>query len=89
MNLDITVWTWALYYAGFYLMQIVLAWFAVGSFRWETLTLATVSFPIYVKALWNVLTGQGRGVARDGLGLDAARRSTTRSRRSCSSSSWP
>jgi cellulose synthase (UDP-forming) len=61
MNLDITVWTWAVYYAGFYLMQIVLAWFAVGSFRWETLTLATVSFPIYVKALWNVLTGKDVG----------------------------
>jgi cellulose synthase (UDP-forming) len=61
MNLDITVWTWAVYYAGFYVMQIVLAWFAVGSFRWETLTLATVSFPIYVKALWNVLTGKDVG----------------------------
>ena len=61
MNLDITIWTWALYYAGFYLMQIVLAWFAVGSFRWETLTLATVSFPIYCKALWNVLTGKDVG----------------------------
>jgi cellulose synthase (UDP-forming) len=61
MNLDLTVWTWALYYAGFYLMQILLAWFAVGSFRWETLTLATVSFPIYVKALANVITGKDVG----------------------------
>lgn len=61
MNLDITVWTWALYYAGFYAMQILLAWFAVGSFRWETLTLATVSFPIYTKALWNVITGKDVG----------------------------
>jgi len=61
MDLDLTVWTWALYYAGFYLMQILLAWFAVGSFRWETLTLATVSFPIYVKALSNALTGKDVG----------------------------
>jgi len=61
MNLDITVWTWALYYAGFYVMQVLLAWFAVGSFRWETLTLATVSFPIYTKALWNVMTGKDVG----------------------------
>lgn len=61
MTLEITVFTWALYYAGFYVMQIVLAWFAVGSFRWETLTLATVSFPIYTKALWNVLTGKDVG----------------------------
>lgn len=61
MNLTITAFTWALYYAGFYLMQIVLAWFVVGSFRWETLTLATVSFPIYAKALWNVITGKDVG----------------------------
>lgn len=61
MTLDVTVFTWLLYYAGFYVMQIVLAWFAVGSFRWETLTLATVSFPIYSKALWNVLTGKDVG----------------------------
>lgn len=61
MNLGVTVWTWALFYCGFYAMQIVLAWFVVGSFRWETLTLATVSFPIYAKALWNVLTGKDTG----------------------------
>ncbi|MDL5350804.1 glycosyltransferase [Microbacterium sp. zg-YB36] len=61
MTLEITVFTWVLYYAGFYVMQILLAWFAVGSFRWETLTLATVSFPIYSKALWNALTGKDVG----------------------------
>ena len=31
---------WAFYYAGFYVMQIVLAFFTLGSFRWETLMLA-------------------------------------------------
>jgi cellulose synthase (UDP-forming) len=61
MNLTITALTWAFYYAGFYLMQILLAWFVVGSFRWETLTLSTVSFPIYTKALWNVITGKDVG----------------------------
>jgi cellulose synthase (UDP-forming) len=61
MNLTITAFTWAFYYAGFYAMQIVLAWFVVGSFRWETLTLSTVSFPIYTKALWNVITGKDVG----------------------------
>lgn len=61
MNLTITIWSWALYYAGFYVIQILLAWFAVGSFRWETLTLSTVSFPIYVKALVNVLSGKDEG----------------------------
>ena len=61
MNLSISVATWFLYYAGFYLMQIVLAWYTVGSFRWQTLTLATVSFPIYIKALLNVVKGKDVG----------------------------
>lgn len=68
MNLDISVFTWALYYAGFYVVQILLAWFAVGSFRWETLTLATVSFPIYTKALINVLVGKDEGWHVTGAG---------------------
>lgn len=74
MNLTITPVTWMLYYLGFYAMQIVLAWFVMGAFRWETLTLATVSFPIYTKALWNVVTGKdvgwhvtGSGTARSPL----------------------
>lgn len=58
MNLHITVFTWVLYYGGFYVMQIALAWFTQGSFTWQTLTLATVSFPIYTKALFNVLRGK-------------------------------
>lgn len=61
MNLSITAGTWALSYFGFYGMQIVLAWFVMGSFRWETLTLATASFPIYTKALWNVIVGKDVG----------------------------
>ena len=61
MTVSISVLTWFLYYAGFYMMQILLAWYTLGSFRWETLTLATVSFPIYVKALYNVLTGRDVG----------------------------
>jgi cellulose synthase (UDP-forming) len=58
MNLSITAGTWALYYAGFYLLQIGLAFYAVGSFRFETLLLAACSFPIYLKALGNVVTGR-------------------------------
>ncbi|MCU1544494.1 MAG: glycosyl transferase family 2 [Microbacteriaceae bacterium] len=58
MNLSTTVLTWALYYGGFYVMQIVLAFYTMGSFRWETLMLATASFPIYVAALWNVIAGK-------------------------------
>ena len=61
VTMELSVATWALYYAGFYVMQVLLAWFAVGSFKWETLTLATVSFPIYTKALVNVITGKDVG----------------------------
>ena len=56
VNLDITWQTWLLFYAGFYLMQIVLAFYTLGSFRWEVLMLAAVSFPIYMSALWNAIT---------------------------------
>ncbi|NRD26571.1 glycosyltransferase [Frigoribacterium sp. VKM Ac-2836] len=58
MNLHISVLQWLLFYSGFYLLQIALAFFTLGSFRWEVLMLASVSFPIYVKALWNVLSGK-------------------------------
>ncbi|WP_235510807.1 glycosyltransferase family 2 protein [Curtobacterium sp. Leaf261] len=58
MNLSISFGQWLLYYAGFYVMQIVLAFYTLMSFRWETLMLAAVSFPIYAKALWNVITGK-------------------------------
>lgn len=58
MNLTTTVFTWILYYAGFYVMQIVLAFYTMGSFRWETLMLATASAPIYLAALINVLVGR-------------------------------
>ncbi len=50
--------TWLLFYLGFYGMQVVLAFFTLGSFRWESLMLATVSFPIYTRALFNVLVGR-------------------------------
>jgi len=53
MNLTITPLTWAMYYAGFYVMQIIVAFYTLGSFRWQVLLLAAVSFPIYVRALVN------------------------------------
>jgi cellulose synthase (UDP-forming) len=69
VTVSTTLFTWILYYAGFYVMQIILAWYTLGSFRWQTLTLATVSFPIYFKALVNAFTGndvgwQATGTAR-------------------------
>jgi cellulose synthase (UDP-forming) len=58
VSMELGLGTWLLYYAGFYVMQIVLAFFTLGSFRWECLLLATVSFPIYTRALVNVITGK-------------------------------
>ena len=58
VNLSIDVTTWLLFYAGFYLMQILLAFYTLGSFRWEALMLAAVSFPIYVQALINAFAGK-------------------------------
>jgi cellulose synthase (UDP-forming) len=58
VNLSIAWTTWLLFYAGFYLMQIVLAFYTLGSFRWEVLMLAAVSFPIYTRALVNAFVGK-------------------------------
>jgi len=49
----ITPLAWILFYAGFYGMQILVAFYTLGSFRWGVLMLATVSFPIYWRALVN------------------------------------
>ncbi|MDN4480779.1 glycosyltransferase family 2 protein [Demequina muriae] len=61
MTIETSAMTWFLYYAGFYALQILFAWYTLGSFRWQTLTLAAVSFPIYVKALGNALRGKDVG----------------------------
>ncbi|MCL6423132.1 cellulose synthase catalytic subunit [Brachybacterium sp. JHP9] len=58
VSLDVTWETWALFYAGFYVVQVALAFFTLGSFRWEVLMLAACSFPIYAKALYNVIIGR-------------------------------
>jgi cellulose synthase (UDP-forming) len=36
-------------------MQVIVALYTIGSFRWETLMLATASFPIYGRALVNAI----------------------------------
>ncbi|MBA8793212.1 cellulose synthase (UDP-forming) [Friedmanniella endophytica] len=58
VNLHIGWETWLLFYAGFYVLQILLAFYTLGSFRWEVLMLAAVSFPIYAKALVNAIMGK-------------------------------
>ncbi|MGA8048201.1 MAG: glycosyltransferase family 2 protein [Dermatophilaceae bacterium] len=60
INPSLPLWQWALYYSGFYLMQILVAVYTIGSFRWETLVLATASFPLYIRAFFNALFGRDR-----------------------------
>lgn len=49
---------WILFYAGLYVMQIIMAVYTIGSFRWQTLLLSTASFPIYTRAFANALRGK-------------------------------
>lgn len=60
INPSLPIWQWALYYSGFYVMQIVVAVYTIGSFRWETLLLSTCSFPLYIRALFNAITRRDR-----------------------------
>ncbi|MFP5416375.1 MAG: glycosyltransferase family 2 protein [Actinomycetes bacterium] len=57
VNLDVSPGQWFLFYAGFYLLQVLLAALALGTFRWEVLMLAQCSFPIYLRALRNAFVG--------------------------------
>jgi cellulose synthase (UDP-forming) len=55
INLSVGFATWIVFYLGFYAMQIVVAFYTMESFRLETIVLAMASFPIYLKALTNVV----------------------------------
>jgi cellulose synthase (UDP-forming) len=57
VNLQVDVFTWFLFYAGFYVLQILLAALTLGTFRWEVLLLAANSFPIYLRAFKNAFIG--------------------------------
>jgi cellulose synthase (UDP-forming) len=46
---------WVLFYCGLYVMQVIMAVYTIGSFRWQTLLLSTASFPIYTRAFINAL----------------------------------
>ena len=58
VNLTVTWLTWLFFYLGFYGLQIMLAFNTMGSFRPATLIMATVSFPIYIRAFVNVFSGR-------------------------------
>ncbi|PPH84177.1 glycosyltransferase family 2 protein [Rathayibacter sp. AY1D9] len=58
VSLEVPLVEWILFYCGFYVLQIGLALFIIGSFRWETLLLSTVTFPMYTKAFFLALAGR-------------------------------
>jgi cellulose synthase (UDP-forming) len=55
IDVSIPFWQWATLYSGFYVLQLLLAFYTMGGFKWRTLMLATASFPIYIKAFYNAL----------------------------------
>jgi cellulose synthase (UDP-forming) len=56
--IDIPLYQWILLYSGFYVTQIILSIYTMGGFKAETLILSAASFPIYIKAFFNVLRGK-------------------------------
>jgi cellulose synthase (UDP-forming) len=52
---SIPVWQWAVMYSGFYVTQLILAFYTMGGLKIKTLMLANASFPIYIKAFFNAL----------------------------------
>lgn len=55
VNLSVGFGAWLFFYMAFYVMQVLVAFVTMGGFRLETVLLAMVSFPVYLKALGNVL----------------------------------
>lgn len=72
VSLNVGIDQWFLAYAGFYGLQIVLAFFTLGSFRVEVLMLAASSFPIYMKAFTNVIIGRDTAWSVTGASKRAA-----------------
>lgn len=55
ISTSIPAWQWALMYSGFYVTQLLLAFYTMGGLKIRTLMLANTSFPIYIKAFFNAL----------------------------------
>jgi cellulose synthase (UDP-forming) len=56
--INIPLYQWVLLYSGFYVTQIILSIYTMGGFKAETLIISAASFPIYIKAFFNVLRGK-------------------------------
>ena len=56
-----TLFDWLLHYLAFYGFYFGVTIYCMGGFKFETLVLASASFPTYIKALWNVIAGKAVG----------------------------
>lgn len=72
VSLNVGMGEWLLAYVGFYGLQVILAFFTLGSFRIEVLLLAASSFPIYMKAFMNVVIGRDTAWSVTGASKKAA-----------------
>lgn len=58
VSLSIPVWQYALLYSGYFVMQLLLSFYAMGGFKIQTIIISAASFPIYIKAFFNALFGR-------------------------------
>ena len=52
---EIPFWQWSLLYSGFYVTQIFLSMYIMGGFKFQTLMLSVVTFPVYIHAFFDAL----------------------------------
>lgn len=55
ISLSIPLWQWSLLYSGFFVMQLMLSFYAMGGLKFETIMISTASYAIYIKAFFNAL----------------------------------
>lgn len=60
---------WLLHYLAFYGFYFGVTIYCMNGFKFETLVLASASFPTYIKALWNVIAGKAVGWTATGKRL--------------------
>lgn len=58
VSLSIPAWQYALLYSGYFAMQLLLSFYAMGGFKVQTIIISAASFPIYIKAFFNALFGR-------------------------------
>lgn len=63
ISLAIPLWQWAVLYSGFFIMQLMLSFYAMGGLKIETIMISAASYPIYIKAFFNALFGRDQAWA--------------------------